>query len=556
VRTAVLLGGLALLLAAGRPAPAAPLPEYSGYTRPSDVRLDRSKAIQPVPVVGAALAAHKPKAIAGTIYYMVLDLTKGAGDDPWGTGVPEFVKHFHVSPDVPRGKLDTTARYLYLYQVVNDSGLDGWVYRANIRLLVDPRVITSWGALAERTPAGVRGVGFAMEFTEKKGGKDANAVLPIAAPENRQGVSERAYRPLSPHYPAPRLYRFAQLDLFTGQLGAAAAGKQVARQPDRVVLATDDRFLADNRDASVLLPKYRLPEKTDDARRLAPDGAWQTWSWALDARIRGFDDAPVDLPRGEEAALSRQPTWPVVRAYWQTDPLTPGERSTVFGFTSNFPPVYDYGQIAERTLPLAALPAAGGVVPAALTATGGLPTPITPAAAESPAAPPLGSTGSLAGGLSSGGLGGSFPGLGGGGGGFGGTGGGISPFLAGRGLTGSGGGAVGAGTGGGTGSSNSTPNSGTNQNQNQTPTTSVVTNIAVAAAQAQQQGQAQGQQQQQQQKQKQQQQQQQQQRQNQHGHGNVVPAPPAWLLGVLGLPALGFLARRRKAAPAGPAMPL
>ena len=31
-------------------------------------------------------------------------------------------------------------------------------------------------------------------------------------------------------------------------------------------------------------------------------------------------------------------------------------------------------------------------------------------------------------------------------------------------------------------------------------------------------------------------------------NGNVVPAPPAWLLGVLGLPVFMFVARRRKKA--------
>ena len=39
-----------------------------------------------------------------------------------------------------------------------------------------------------------------------------------------------------------------------------------------------------------------------------------------------------------------------------------------------------------------------------------------------------------------------------------------------------------------------------------------------------------------------------------HGHhGNIVPAPPAWLLGVLGLPVFMFVSRRRKAAAAAEA---
>ena len=38
-----------------------------------------------------------------------------------------------------RRKLDTRARYLYLYQVVNDSRRDSSVRTTSVRLIVDPR---------------------------------------------------------------------------------------------------------------------------------------------------------------------------------------------------------------------------------------------------------------------------------------------------------------------------------------------------------------------------------------------------------------------------------
>src|SRR5271165_5809980 len=127
LRATVLLGGLGAFLAC-QPIIAGPLTEYTGYTRPSNVSLAKSKAIKKAAIGEAGFARKSAKEIAGTIYYMVLDRTKGKAGDPWGTGIPDFEKRFKVSRDVKGHKLDTEARYLYLYQVVNDSGEDGWVY--------------------------------------------------------------------------------------------------------------------------------------------------------------------------------------------------------------------------------------------------------------------------------------------------------------------------------------------------------------------------------------------------------------------------------------------
>jgi hypothetical protein len=193
-------------------APAGPLIEYTGYTRPANVELKDSK---PLPkVVPIQPGKRKSKEIGGTIYFMVLDRAKGTDTDPWGTGLKDFSTRFLASRDTPNGKLDTRARYLYLYQVVNDSGADGYVYRASVRLLIDPRLITSWGHFRGEDKTKTLGVSFSMPFAGKKG--EESKILPVAAPPERQGVSNRQYRPRAPYHLAPKLYSLSNILLVRG----------------------------------------------------------------------------------------------------------------------------------------------------------------------------------------------------------------------------------------------------------------------------------------------------------------------------------------------------
>src|SRR5438874_1197907 len=105
-------------------APAAFLPaqettSFTGYTRPGFPNDTRSGD----KIIWAADDPNlKDKAIGGTVYFTVLQLTKQAGDS-WTSGVPKFNSRFKPGIDFAGAsspELDTGAKYLYLYQVVND----------------------------------------------------------------------------------------------------------------------------------------------------------------------------------------------------------------------------------------------------------------------------------------------------------------------------------------------------------------------------------------------------------------------------------------------------
>ena len=158
------------------------LKAYTGYTRPGFTAEER--AAKPV-AVGAVKTAF-----GATVYFAVLDGKDGPPGDTWGTGVKDFDTMFSAGLDSPNRTLDTSARYLYLYQVVNDSGRDSAVLQATVRLLVDPRAITSWGHFAAKKDNKTQGVGFAAAFD--------GMVLPVSA--SHQAVDDPTYRDPAPHH--------------------------------------------------------------------------------------------------------------------------------------------------------------------------------------------------------------------------------------------------------------------------------------------------------------------------------------------------------------------
>jgi hypothetical protein len=91
---------------------------------------------------------HAPGGVGSTINFAVLNQAFATYGDSWGTGHDDFNAAFVPGRDAEgysSGALDRRAQYLYLYQIVNDGQHGVPIKRGAVRLLVDPRNITSWG---------------------------------------------------------------------------------------------------------------------------------------------------------------------------------------------------------------------------------------------------------------------------------------------------------------------------------------------------------------------------------------------------------------------------
>jgi hypothetical protein len=540
-----------------------------GYTRPGnppdDVKPDGG--IRPV-----AMEANY-EGIGGTVYFAVLQLNS-TEVTPWGTRLPDFLKTFTPGRGLDgRGEspaLDPQARYLYLYQVVNDRGVDRAASQikpagadpelngreigmARINLVVDPRYLTSWGAFKD--------LGFAVDVTDKGGPggagprfaglNDESKHIRLAvscSPSVTDALPEKAYLDRCPAYELPDV-----LSLQSPLIGLKETGliQQLAKkqQDKNIKLAAYEQNLL----------KASTTAHPPDVVEIVPVGPELPFSPALP----GFDPTrlPLDAPPLDVTGSGGRPV-ARFRARWLgKNTLQVGEHSTLYGFTTNLPPqdeevrIRSKGEgedIEEAPAPRRGLgmrPAAEEVIrvhdvrtaddraenkevskasegaadvqdlgteDALAQATGTAPTGTATGTAPTPNGG-AGAGGPGVGGVGPGSLGGAppLPGIG-GGGGFAGTGGFSRPAVAMGSPV-----AAGGGTGSGSGQGTTTPT------QSQSV---VIGNITQSQAQTQQQ----------------QQQQQQQQKQSQTGTpGNVVPEPAAFLLGLFGLPLL-FLFRLRK----------
>ena len=153
------------------------LPLLSGYTRPGNPNdIDKDGKI----IFVANDPAFKGRLIGGTVYFAVYERPAFAPvvGDSFATGVSSFDEFFREgrgTNGVFSPGLDTTAKYLYVYQVVNDRGLDppekgiafaGYpnprtedIVTTTVKLQVDPREITSWGHFAN--------MGFSSKVADK-----------------------------------------------------------------------------------------------------------------------------------------------------------------------------------------------------------------------------------------------------------------------------------------------------------------------------------------------------------------------------------------------------
>jgi hypothetical protein len=79
----------------------------------------RAEAGYLLPFTGNTFPVDSVPGVDGHVNFTVLDHTGGVAGDSFGTGVAGFDTHF--TPGLGSGGLDTTARFLYLFQTVNDG---------------------------------------------------------------------------------------------------------------------------------------------------------------------------------------------------------------------------------------------------------------------------------------------------------------------------------------------------------------------------------------------------------------------------------------------------
>ena len=560
-RVRAFLAGLAFLAVAAltplAPARADGLQKFTGYATPGappDVVKPNGEIIS---------AADEPKAFGGSLYFMVLDRGEGLGNDTWGTKIKDFDQTFQAGLDgslKPSPGIDKKARYLYLYQVINDRGSPSPISDVTIRLIIDPALITSWGYFGPPHPKDLKaklavgaGVGFLSDDTVK------NVIVPMST-DHHVGPAKRPFEPDAPREMVPNPYGLGQIKINNAVKAVAddPEAEDKGRTPATVLLLDT----ADFKGAPPIHTQGRLVgyDITAGSRMVRSDLALPPAPGALAGAGGPIEAAytasglapfvgagyggygmggvfstlqPVIFANADAEGRPDSSRSPAIRAVFYQDEgdtaVKPGERSVLFGFTSNFPPLFEATRLRGALLPKgAATPAAangGDVLPASNVSVDASEIP-TPVAFEQGGGAAAGGTvgGTLGGETAIGG--GGF----GGGGGFPGVGGGFGGGLGAGGGTGAGG-----GFGGNTGNGQQAQ-----QQQQQPVTTPGINNVISIKVQ-----------QQQQQQQKQQQQQQQHQHQNTTPTpGNVVPEPASLASALLGLPFLFlFLRRKKRTAP-------
>ncbi len=479
----------------------------AGYTRPGSPAdpLNKDGSVRPL-----AWTDYEGKLIGGTVYFMVLERLDNVTDerDPWGTGIENFLGAFREGRnrrDQFSPALDAKARFLYLYQVVNDRGLDPAPIRPAadkeigssdiasvvVHLQVDPRYITSWGHFRQTgLVATVPDADLAGDVREVVAGKDANIRLAVSSnPSILSKLPQKRYGGDAPRNRAPA---HALTDL-RDSLGVASSSLNLKDSLAHGKLKTEEK----TRGVAFAAWGKNMVQSAQVAKEPA----------FVQIVYRGLDDNLVPAVNTDDDL-----TQIVFRADFPKDQVKLGFHSTVFGFTSDLPPV----EMPLRIEDPEDATRGDGVLPAVADGTS---TGTGIALAVSPAAP-LASTP-----VASVGLQGLLGGQPGGGGGF--------PALGGA-------GAIGAAPpptaiGGGLGADN-----GNGENQAQSQASDQVDTINFNALLINQQAQFQAQAQAQKQS------------QSQHGSaccppGEVIPEPGAIILGLLGLPGLYFLNRRRRA---------
>ncbi len=489
----------------------------AGYTRPGspEDKLNKDGTIRPL----AWDVDYVGKLLGGTIYFVVLERTGAAGDS-WGTGIANFDERF-VEGRAFRGgfspNLDSKARYLYLYMVVNDRGLDppfgdkvaspaaavrekfdkqvSPVASTALRLVVDPRYLTSWGHF--------KGSGFTVEVPDRFKSDFAPVADNLVAKIRLAVSGNTSFLDQLP-YPTRRYLDQAPANPLRDLKNTFAIGASNENGEKTHLF----KALAEKRDKAAKAKDIKLLSYENNLLEAGQKGGKEPEF--VQILFAGYQEGVV--PALAEDGLQGQA---VFRADFRGPNLVGlGQHSVLFGFTTDLPPMDETIRLED---PEDALKG-NGIVPAA-NATG-----VAPGTAVTPTPPAPAGTPVLGGGFQ-GLLGGQVGGVGG-------------PGLIPAGAIGAARPGFGGGGGFGTTAGEGGQQQQQNPNQAQDQAGSINFNATLTNNQQQQQKQSQSQ------------------SQSQtnccdgNGNGEVIPEPAAFLLGLLGLPVLIYLRRRKGELPA------
>ena len=302
------------------------------------------------------------KAFGSTVYFAVYrKISTSAVGDTWGVGRGDFDSQFvpgesyraTVSPS-----LDTTAEYLYLYQVVNDRGFHDLKLPANrpevvrtvalndderpaivrevasfsLFLRSDPRLITSWGFFEDAGfNISIPGAASDTKVVSNDGGKGG---IRMAASANLSILdtlfpkAEKVYRPWAP----------AQA------IDTAKTGFDVGKDTLNIDKKTKIVFAANEQTVSLQAVAVKKLAKVKATGANRPDYVQLVY---FDAPLSGGDglalggvvNRPVSLNLDGITLGQSEVARAVFKAEWLSRPIESGEQSIVFGFTTNAPPV-------------------------------------------------------------------------------------------------------------------------------------------------------------------------------------------------------------------------
>jgi hypothetical protein len=479
----------------------------AGYTRPGSPN-DLIKDGKVVALAGAD--DFKGRYLGGTVYFAVYEQSGlGASGDVYGTGYAGFddlFKEGRASAGSYSPGFDTTAKYLYLYQVVNDRGLDPKgaatknirtedIVSTTIKLLVDPSAISSWGHFT--------GTSFVSRVVDRDL-KGKEQVAPDGKTEHKLLMSLSSYPSVLEALPYQEYLSLApaiSLHGLKNDFGVARSDLNLKNSKAHQELLdgkTKGVKLSSWQEAMFYAAKGGREPSYVQLLTTQPQGSGQLAAASFNGKVQpGLQSIGKNLAQG------------YVKVDWTGDQIIKlGEHSVVFGFTTNLPPGDEVLRLisaaqgavtSEETVETGLADGQGpGVGPGQVVGPGTVPTPLGMHTAGQPSTSGYWLSGSwgmtASGGVSGGVLGGGVSG------GFGGA---RAPMLGGGGSSGGGGG----------------QNQPQSQFQNQTQTQDQTQDPGTTT--------------------------------NSGGGtdtGNVVPEPAAIALGLLGVPALLIVLWQRRRA--------